>query len=169
LEERLPRIPIAGAESRCDKADRSYTYENYVVRARWNRPLRVDPRRHTFTVGTYAHVLNQWGICYDQPIVLNKRQAGAAIEGALRQRFGRLDRVAVDTHGFTHAATGLAKLVGLDLCPRLADLADRGLHLPRGFDVLTGIEVLADRSVSLRLVQRGWDPLVRIADSADGG
>jgi hypothetical protein len=29
-------------------------------------------------------VLDQWGILYDQPIVLNRRQAGAAIEGALR-------------------------------------------------------------------------------------
>jgi TnpA family transposase len=130
---------------------------------------RVDPRRQTFAVGTYAHVLNQWGIVYDQPIVLNKCQAGAAIEGALRQRSGPLERVAVDTHGFTHAAMGLAKLVGLDLCPRLADLAERRLYLPRGFAVPPGIEVLADRSVSLRAIQRGWDPLVRIAASVAGG
>jgi hypothetical protein len=45
---------------------------------------RLDPRRRTYAVGTYAHVLDQWGILYDQPIVLNRRQAGAAIEGALR-------------------------------------------------------------------------------------
>jgi hypothetical protein len=41
--------------------------------------LRQNP------AGTYAHVLDQWGIVYDQPIVLNQRQAGAAVEGALRQ------------------------------------------------------------------------------------
>jgi len=28
---------------------------------------RIDPRRRTFAVGTYAHVLDQWGIFYDQP------------------------------------------------------------------------------------------------------
>ena len=84
---------------------------------------RLDPRRRTYAVGTYAHVLDQWGILYDQPIVLNRRQAGAAIEGALRQRqVERLERVAVDTHGFTHFAMALAKLVGFDLCPRLARL-----------------------------------------------
>ena len=38
---------------------------------------RLDPRRRSFAVGTYTHVLDQWGIVYDQPIVLNKRQAGA--------------------------------------------------------------------------------------------
>ena len=47
---------------------------------------RLDPRRRTYAIGIYAHVLDQWGILYDQPIVLNRRQAGAAIEGALRQR-----------------------------------------------------------------------------------
>src|SRR3984957_1724546 len=47
---------------------------------------RLDPRRRTYAIGTYADVLDQWGIFYDQPIVLNRRQAGAAIEGALRQR-----------------------------------------------------------------------------------
>jgi hypothetical protein len=40
---------------------------------------RLDPRRRTFAIGTYAHVLDQWGVLYDQPIVLNRRQAGAAM------------------------------------------------------------------------------------------
>jgi hypothetical protein len=35
-------------------------------------------------VAEATHVLDQWGILYDQPNVLNRRQAGAAIEGALR-------------------------------------------------------------------------------------
>ena len=97
---------------------------------------RIDPRRRTYAVGTYAHVLDQWGILYDQPIVLNRRQAGAAIEGALRQRqVERIERVAVDTHGFTHFAMALAKLVGFDLCPRLAGLKTRRLYLPKGLEV----------------------------------
>ena len=95
---------------------------------------RIDPRRRTFAVGTYAHVLDQWGIFYDQPIVLNRRQAGAAIEGALRQRqVERIERVAVDTHGFTHFAMALAKLVGFDLCPRLAGLKHDGSTCQKGW------------------------------------
>jgi hypothetical protein len=97
---------------------------------------RIDPRRRTYAVGTYAHVLDQWGILYDQPIVLNHRQAGPAIEGALRQRqVARLERVAVDTHGFTHFAMALAKIVGFDLCPWLAGLRRRRLYLPKGLEV----------------------------------
>lgn len=63
---------------------------------------RVDLRR-THAVGIYTHVLDQHGIVYNQPIVLNERQAGPAIAGVLRYNETRedcgLQRLAVDTHG----------------------------------------------------------------------
>lgn len=54
-----------------------------ATRRLWN--ARLDQRRKGPAIGTYPHILDQWSIFYDQPIVLNRRQAGAAIEGALRQ------------------------------------------------------------------------------------
>jgi hypothetical protein len=64
----------------------------------WN--ARRDPRRKTASMGMYTHVLNQWPIIYHQPIVLGNRQAGAAIEGVVRQDRIDLDWLAVDTHGY---------------------------------------------------------------------
>ena len=64
---------------------------------------RLDPRRRTYAVGTYAHVLDQWGILYDQPIVLNRRQVGAAIEGALRQRQVDAARTRRGRHAWLYA------------------------------------------------------------------
>ncbi|MGI9303612.1 MAG: Tn3 family transposase, partial [Gammaproteobacteria bacterium] len=130
---------------------------------------RLDTRRRTFAVGTYTHVLDQWGIIYDKPIVLNKRQAGAALEGALSQRQIELARIAVDTHGFTHAAMALAKLVGFDLCPRLARLADRKLYVPRDIKVPTSLKGIVDHNVTWQPLIRQWDPLVRIAASMASG
>ena len=123
-----------------------------------------------YAVGTYAHVLDQWGILYDQPIVLNRRQAGAAIEGALRQRqVNQLERVAVDTHGFTHFAMTLAKLVGFDLCPRLARLKKRRLYLPRGLEVPPVLQPIVAETVSRRAIERGWDGLLRLGVSVKHG
>jgi hypothetical protein len=52
--------------------------------------------------------------------VLNRRQAGAAIEGMVRQETVEdVGQLAVDTHGFTYFAMLLAKLLGFDLCPHL--------------------------------------------------
>jgi TnpA family transposase len=130
---------------------------------------RVDPRRRTYAAGTYAHVLDQWGIVYDQPIILNHRQAGAAIEGALRQDLVDLERVAVDTHGFTHFAMALAKLIGFDLCPRLAGMKDRKLYLPRGLEIPDRLRPIARETVSRRAIARGWEPLLRIAGSVKTG
>jgi TnpA family transposase len=131
---------------------------------------RLDPRRRTYAVGTYAHVLDQWGILYDQPIVLNRRQAGPAIEGALRQQqVDRLERVAVDTHGFTHFAMALAKLVGFDLCPRLARLKRRKLYLSRGLDVPEVLRPCVAETVSRRAIGRGWEELLRLGASVKHG
>ena len=131
---------------------------------------RLDPRRRTYAVGTYAHVLDRWGIIYDQPIVLNRRQAGPAIEGALRQRqVEQLERVAVDTHGFTHFAMTLAKLVGFDLCPRLARLKRRKLYLPKGLEVPEILRPLVAETVSRRAIGRGWDGLLRLGVSVKNG
>jgi len=134
---------------------------------------RLDPRRRTFAIGTYAHVLDQWGVLYDQPIVLNRRQAGAAIEGALRQKqVDHLEKVAVDTHGHSHFAMGLAKVVGFDLTPRLARLKTRKLHLPTGFggpvpEVLKPL--IAPTSISRRVIGRGWEELLRLGASVKDG
>ena len=51
---------------------------------------RVDPRRRTHAVGMYTHVLDQHGIVYNHPIVLNERQAGVAIEGVIRHNENRV-------------------------------------------------------------------------------
>jgi TnpA family transposase len=130
---------------------------------------RLDPRRRTYAVGTYTHVLDQWPIIYDQPIVLNRRQAGAAIEGAMRQQHVELEKLAVDTHGFTYFAMALAKLLGFDLCPRLADLGDRKLFVPRGIEVPDVLLPITERLTLGNTVRRGWDSLVRIAASINGG
>lgn len=96
---------------------------------------RVDPKRRRPAICTYTHVLDQWAIAYDQPLLLATRQAGAAIEGAVRQSITRLERLAVDTHGYTDFGMTVAKLLGFDLCPRLYSLRDRHLHVPRGYAV----------------------------------
>ena len=97
---------------------------------------RVDPRRRTYAAGMYTHVRDRWGLFYDQPIVLNERQAGVAIEGVeLHNRAEdriRISLLAVDTHGVTNVAMAIVKLLGFDLCPRLRDLRERKLFVPKG-------------------------------------
>lgn len=134
---------------------------------------RVDPRRRTYAAGLYTHVRDRWGIFYDQPIVLNERQAGAAVEGVVQHNRAedriRVSLLAVDTHGVTNVAMAIAKLLGFDLCPRLRDLRERKLFVPRAWPVPERLEAVTVRRVSLRAIEAGWDELVRLVSSRRSG
>ena len=138
-----------------------------ATRHLWN--ARTEPRRGTKAIGTYSHILDQWPIIYDQAIVLNRRQAGVAIEGVLQQQIAVLQRLAVDTHGFTHFAMGLAKVLGFDLCPRFAGFSERKLYLPRGVPVPARLEPIVERVPLGRSARAGWDGLKHIAASLQSG
>jgi hypothetical protein len=88
--------PIAATWGRADLASSDMMSLETSQRV-WQ--ARRDPRRRTPSVGIYTHVRDRWGIFYAQPIVLNERQAGAAIEGVVRRERVEASQLAVDTHG----------------------------------------------------------------------
>jgi TnpA family transposase len=131
---------------------------------------RTDPRRQRRGIGIYTHKLDQWPLIYDQPVVLMQRQAGAAIEGMVRQRASaELERVAVDTHGFTAFGMGVAKALRFDLCPRLRGKGQRRLHVPRELRVPDILEPVIVRDISMEPIRAGWDGFVRLVASVEAG
>jgi TnpA family transposase len=127
-------------------------------------------------VGLYTHLLDRYGIVYDQPIVLNERLVGAAIAGVEhhnREQQHSLSRLSVDSHGYTHAGMAGAKLLGCDLCPRLRALAERKLYVPSGWhggrDFANAIAPVVSSSVALRTIRTGWDGMLRFAASVRAG
>ena len=120
-------------------------------------------------IGIYTTVLDQWPIVYHQPIVLGERQAGAAIEGVVRQLDIEIERLAVDTHGYTDIALAIARLLGFDLCPRIKNLRERRLAVPRGMAVPEVLLAVTEANLKPQRVEESWDELVRIAASINNG
>jgi hypothetical protein len=116
-------------------------------------------------------VLAQWGIVYDQPIILNHRPAGAAIEGALRQDLVDLERVAVDTRTALRISPWRSPSWSALTCVSdwPAGLKDRKLYLPRGLDIPDRLRPIAHETISRRAITRGGEPLLRIAASVRTG
>ncbi|KDP88100.1 hypothetical protein CF70_032545 [Cupriavidus sp. SK-3] len=75
----------------------------------------------------------------------------------------------MDTHGFTDFAMSLSRLVGFDLCPQLAHLRARRLHVPRDHDIPAELAAVVDADVRLVLIEHAWDELGRIAASVQSG
>lgn len=164
--EFMQRQPIAATWGRSDLASSDMMSMETTKRV-WQ--ARLDPRRNTPSIGIYSHVRDRWGISYAQPFVLNERQAGVAIEGVLRQERMETSQLAVDTHGYTDFAMMLARLVGFDLCPRLKELKQRHLFVPRGMDIPAEIAAVCDASIDIDLIEKHWDTLVHLAASVMNG
>ncbi len=131
---------------------------------------RLDPKRGVPSVGTYTLTSDFWSVIYDMPIVLNERQAGAAIEGAIRQREVELDRLAVDTHGYTEFSMAVAKLHSIALCPRLKRVSERRFYVPSSMkNTPDGLRDIIIPNISLRRIQEEWDQLVRLTASIEIG
>ena len=162
----IHRHPIAASWGRSDLA--SSDMMSLETRQRvWQ--ARLDPRRQTPSVGIYSHVRDRWGIFHAQPIVLNERQAGAAIEGVLRQEPIETAQLAVDTHGYTDFGMALARAAGFDLCPRLKALKERHLFLPRGCEVPEILQSICSAHLDLSRVPAHWDEFVQLTASVYSG
>lgn len=131
---------------------------------------RLDPKRNVPSVGTYTHLSDFWSVIYDQPIILNERQAGPALEGAIRQREIDLERLAVDTHGYTEFAMAIAKLLGFALCPRLKRIKERRFYIPSSMkNTPDALQQIIIPNISMPRIREEWDDLVRLTSSIDTG
>ncbi len=164
--EFMQRHPIAATWGRSDLASSDMMSMETTKRV-WQ--ARLDPRRNTSSIGIYSHVRDRWGILHAQPFVLNERQAGVAIEGVVRQDPTETSQLAVDTHGYTDFAMALARLLGFDLCPRLKELKQRHLYLPRGTAIPPEIATVCQANVDTALIEKHWDALVHLAASVMSG
>lgn len=162
----MQRHPIAATWGREDLASSDMMSLETTKRV-WQ--ARVDPRRKTPSLGIYSHVSQRWGVFYAQPVVLNERQAGPAIEGVVRQEQVDPSQLAVDTHGYTDFAMTLARLLGFDLCPRLKSLRERRLFVPRGWELPASLRTVCAANVELDAVPDHWDALVNLAASVHRG
>jgi len=164
--EFMHRHPIAATWGRADLASSDMMSMETTKRV-WQ--ARMDPRRNTPSVGIYSHVRDRWGVFYAQPFVLNERQAGVAIEGVVRSEHIVTRQLAVDTHGYTDFAMALSRTLGFDLCPRLKELKQRHLFLPRGMSVPPELAAVCKSDVNIALIESHWDSLVNLSASVMTG
>ena len=75
----------------------------------------------------------------------------------------------MDSHGYTDFAMALAWLLGFDLCPRLKELKQRHLYVPRGMAIPPEIATICEANVDTTLIEKHWDLLVHLAASVMSG
>lgn len=172
IVEYQQQLPVSSLWGQGDKASSdSMTLDT----SRHLHSARMEHRRKQHGVGIYVHMLDTWSLFHDQPIVINDRQAAAAVHGVeahngtRREDQIRLSLLAVDTHGYTAVAMAIAKLLGFDLCVRLRKLSERKMYLPRGTNAPEALGRLIVGKVSLGKIRTGWTELLRLVASIRQG
>jgi TnpA family transposase len=131
---------------------------------------RIDPRRRTFAVGTYAHVLDQWGIFYDQTNRPEPPTSRRRHRGRLAPAPGRADRARRGRHARLHAfRDGARQACRVRSVPAAGGIETRRLYLPKGLEVPHVLRPIVAETVSRRAVGRGWEGLLRLGASVKHG
>jgi TnpA family transposase len=87
----------------------------------------------------------------------------------VRQERVEVSQLAVDTNGYPDFAMALSRLLGFDLCPRLRELRQRRLLIPRGMKIPQEISAVCEASVDTALIETHWDQLGHRAASSQTG
>ena len=65
--------------------------------------------------------------------------------------------LSVDTHGYTNVGMAVSKLFGFDLYPRLRNLSERKLHLPRGVAAPERLAAVVAYKMSIMAIRDGFE------------
>ena len=65
--------------------------------------------------------------------------------------------LSADTHGYTNVGMAVSKLFGFDLCPRLRNLSERKLHLPRGVAAPERLAAVVAYKISIMAIRDGFE------------
>ncbi|MGB8418891.1 MAG: Tn3 family transposase [Paraburkholderia sp.] len=63
----------------------------------------------------------------------------------------------------------VSKLLGFDLCPRLRNLSERKLYLPRRVAAPDGLVSVVAYEISIKAIRDGWEELLRVVASIHSG
>jgi TnpA family transposase len=166
-----PHLNIMDAGFAVRIGDRQYNLHT----SRHLHIARMEYRRKQPGIGIYTNMRDSYGLFYNQPIVLNDRQAASAVQGVeyhnatRREDQIKLSLLAVDTHGYTNVAMSVAKFLQFDLCVRLRQVSERMLYLPASIKLPDSLERLAAGKVSPKKIKTGWDQFLRFVASIREG
>jgi TnpA family transposase len=118
----------------------------------------------------YTHVSDQYAPFHTQVINATVRDATYVLDGLLYHESDlRIEEHYTDTAGFTEHVFALMHLLGFRFAPRIRDLTDRRLYVPKDHKHYTALAGLIGGTVSQKLIRNHWEEILRLAASIKQG
>ena len=119
----------------------------------------------------YTHISDQYAPFHTKVVNVGVRDSTYVLDGLLYHESDlRIEEHYTDTAGFTDHVFALMHLLGFRFAPRIRDLGDTKLYIPKGeaaYDALKSM-VSNDR-LNIKAIRTHWEEILRLATSIKQG
>jgi len=119
----------------------------------------------------YTHISDQYAPFHIKVVNVGVRDSTYVLDGLLYHESDlRIEEHYTDTAGFTDHVFGLMHLLGFRFAPRIRDLGDTKLFIPKGeasYDALK--PMISSDKLNIKAIRTHWDEILRLATSIKQG
>jgi TnpA family transposase len=118
----------------------------------------------------YTHVSDQYAPFSAKVVNVGVRDATYVLDGLLYHESDlRIEEHYTDTAGFTDHVFALMHLLGFRFAPRIRDLGETRLYIPKGDIGYDALKPMIGGTLNIKQVRDHWDEILRLATSIKQG
>ncbi|HIE4356009.1 TPA: Tn3 family transposase, partial [Proteus mirabilis] len=118
----------------------------------------------------YTHISDQYAPFHTKVVNVGLRDSTYVLDGLLYHESDlRIEEHYTDTAGFTDHVFALMHLLGFRFAPRIRDLGDTKLYIPKGDAAYDALKPMIGGTLNIKHVRAHWDEILRLATSIKQG
>jgi TnpA family transposase len=118
----------------------------------------------------YTHISDQYAPFSSKVVNVGVRDSTYVLDGLLYHESDlRIEEHYTDTAGFTDHVFGLMHLLGFQFAPRIRDLGDTKLFIPKEVTGLDTLKPLIGGTLGIKHIRSHWGEILRLATSIQKG
>ena len=112
----------------------------------------------------YTHISDQYAPFNTKVVNVGVRDSTYVLDGLLYHESNlRIEEHYTDTAGFTDHVFALMHLLGFRFAPRIRDLGDTKLYVPKGDATYDSLKPMIGGTINIKQVRAHWDDILRLA------
>ena len=118
----------------------------------------------------YTHISDQYAPFHTKVVNVGVRDSTYVLDGLLHHESDlRIEEHYTDTAGFTDHVFALMHLLGFRFAPRIRDLGDTKLYIPKGETAYDALKPMIGGTLNIKHIRDHWDEILRLATSIKQG
>jgi TnpA family transposase len=145
--------------------------QNFRTGSRAESTGHINPKYGSSPGRTfYTHISDQYAPFHTNVINVGIRDSTYVLDGLLYHESDlRIEEHYTDTAGFTDHVFALMHLLGFKFAPRIRDLADTKLYIPKGDIAYDALKPMIGDTLNIKQIKTNWDEILRLATSIKQG